>query len=262
MTSKWIWLEALTFAQAAPNGAVRTGYALAAYADSNTGKNAYPSQSTLAGRLGISDRAVRKNLAWLKDAGWIVEERRGRRAGTQGISSSYSLTIPTGTEVPVGKFPTGTDIPHGNFPTGTFESPQPELLGSPTGTEVPTNQELTKQEPRRETRERVTTPVPENFEISDDMRSWADENGITVDLLLATKKFLAHNAAKGSTFKDWEQAWRTWMLREQEWRAPASPAPAKSWWDTNKDPHPHADQFSQPSEPDPSFWGLTEEVTS
>ncbi|WP_410839102.1 helix-turn-helix domain-containing protein, partial [Paraburkholderia sp. SIMBA_030] len=81
------------------------------YADSETGKNAYPSQATLAERLGISDRAVRKNLSWLKDAGWILEERRGRRAGTQGISSSYSLTFPTGTNVPTGEMPTGTNVP-------------------------------------------------------------------------------------------------------------------------------------------------------
>ncbi|MBN9128503.1 MAG: helix-turn-helix domain-containing protein [Paenarthrobacter ureafaciens] len=150
MTSKWAWLEALTFAREAPNGAVRTGYALAAYADSATGQNAFPSQATLAERLGITDRAVRKSLAWLKDAGWIVEVRRGRRAGTQGITSSYSLTIPTGTNVPIGESPTGMNVPHGDFPTGTFDTSQAELLGSPTGTDVPPNQGLTNQEPKAE----------------------------------------------------------------------------------------------------------------
>ena len=75
---------------------------------------------------------------------------------------------------------------------------------------------------------RISTPAPENFTVTDDMRSWAVENKITVNLQAETTKFLSWHAARGNTFKDWVQAWRNWMLRAQDW---APPAPAKSAWD-------------------------------
>jgi hypothetical protein len=79
---------------------------------------------------------------------------------------------------------------------------------------------------------RISTPAPENFPVTDDMRSWAVENKITVNLQAETVKFLSWHAARGNTFKDWLQAWRNWMLRAQDW---APPAPAKSAWDSYAD---------------------------
>lgn len=55
------------------------------------------------------------------------------------------------------------------------------------------------------------TPAPERMEITLSMRQWARDNGITVDLVMETAQFLDHHTAKGSTFRDWTAAWRTWM---------------------------------------------------
>lgn len=49
------------------------------------------------------------------------------------------------------------------------------------------------------------------------MAAWAVEIGVPAEILRAqTDKFLDHHRAKGSTFKDWDSAWRTWMRNAVE----------------------------------------------
>jgi hypothetical protein len=48
------------------------------------------------------------------------------------------------------------------------------------------------------------------------MREWATREGITVNLEAETAQMLDHHQAKGSTFRDWTAAWRTWMRNSQK----------------------------------------------
>ena len=57
--------------------------------------------------------------------------------------------------------------------------------------------------------------APDSIEITDAMRQWATEKAVGVDLDRETERFLDHHRAKGSAFKDWTAAWRTWMSRAQ-----------------------------------------------
>ncbi len=55
------------------------------------------------------------------------------------------------------------------------------------------------------------TKAPDHLLITPDMRAWAASKGVTVDLDEETEQFLDRHRGKGSVFKDWTAAWRTWM---------------------------------------------------
>ncbi|MGA4995934.1 helix-turn-helix domain-containing protein [Nonomuraea bangladeshensis] len=55
------------------------------------------------------------------------------------------------------------------------------------------------------------TTAPERMDVTLAMHKWARDNGIRADLALETAQFLDHHRAKGSNFRDWPAAWRTWM---------------------------------------------------
>lgn len=61
------------------------------------------------------------------------------------------------------------------------------------------------------------TQAPSSIDITDAMRAWAVDKATGVDLESETSRFLDHHRAKGSTFKDWTAAWRTWMSRAAEY---------------------------------------------
>lgn len=82
---------------------------------------------------------------------------------------------------------------------------------------------------------RATAP-PTHLLVTADMREWATGAGVTANLDSETDAFLDFHRAKGSTFKDWHAAWRTWMRNSIKY-GPARPAA-----------HP-ADDFQLPTPP-------------
>jgi hypothetical protein len=70
-------------------------------------------------------------------------------------------------------------------------------------------------------RKREESPVPDPFDVSEGMAHWAVEHGVPSETLQAqTEKFLDHHRAKGTRFKDWAAAWRTWMRNAVEYAQP------------------------------------------
>lgn len=62
------------------------------------------------------------------------------------------------------------------------------------------------------------TQAPKEFPISEDLKTWAKEQGLSLGVLEnETAKFLDHHRAKGSTFKDWDAAFRTWLRNWKKW---------------------------------------------
>lgn len=182
MANKWEWIEAITFAPEVTAGALRTGLALASYADSATGGSAFPSQTTLAERLNITDRAIRKNLASLEESGWIRKTRRGGRAGDRGFTSVYVITIPTGTGVPTGTMvPDGTEVPTGTRvppPTGTNESPNRNFSCSQPEPQVPTNQPVKNQPVKDPPSPKASEePRPEVTALCEKLADYIERNG-------------------------------------------------------------------------------------
>lgn len=93
---------------------------------------------------------------------------------------------------------------------------------------VPQTQVSPRPSPQRKKAARDLTPVPEGFGLTTAMRQDAVARGVPIDEVdREFRKFLDWHAAKGSMFKDWMAAWRTWC---GNWRAPAranGPGPAK-----------------------------------
>lgn len=55
------------------------------------------------------------------------------------------------------------------------------------------------------------TPTPSEFSVTPELARWAQANVPQIDVVIETENFLDHHRAKGSAFKDWPAAWRTWM---------------------------------------------------
>lgn len=55
------------------------------------------------------------------------------------------------------------------------------------------------------------TPAPAELPVTAAMRAWARGKDITVNLAEETEQFLDFHRAKGTEFRDWTAAWRTWM---------------------------------------------------
>jgi len=65
------------------------------------------------------------------------------------------------------------------------------------------------------------TTVPSSFEMTDALKAWAAQNGFS-NLDKHTEKFLDYHRSKGSVFKDWAAAWRTWLRNSTNFAAPVT----------------------------------------
>lgn len=111
------------------------------------GRDAYPTQESIAEAVGISDRAVRDAIVGLRRDRWLRIERRKRGSGRRGYSNTYVATYPdhvveliaqghtkppkrerpTGSGLPLGHDqPTGSTLPLGPGPSGRIPHDQPE----------------------------------------------------------------------------------------------------------------------------------------
>lgn len=69
---------------------------------------------------------------------------------------------------------------------------------------------------------RGATLAPEDFPITEPMRSYAKKKGYTGDLQTLSEKFLNYHRAKGSKFASWESAFKNWVLKEIEFHPAAA----------------------------------------
>lgn len=84
------------------------------------------------------------------------------------------------------------------------------------------------------TRKRATPP-PDLFPITDAMAAWGREHCPNVhDPARQTEQFLDHHRARGSTFKDWTAAWRTWMTNAQRYAIRDGVEPVRAADDPSK----------------------------
>jgi hypothetical protein len=57
------------------------------------------------------------------------------------------------------------------------------------------------------------TPIPEDFKITPEMRRWAREKGVIVDIDAETEIFCDYWKGHGRWMCDWLATWRNWMRR-------------------------------------------------
>ncbi len=96
----------------------------------------------------------------------------------------------------------------------------PEIPGNSRSVpEIPSELNRTEHEGNRteentsppKARRKAEVAIPEDFQITDKMRSWAVKSVPTVDVDFETENFRDHARGHDRRQADWEAAWRTWM---------------------------------------------------
>lgn len=74
------------------------------------------------------------------------------------------------------------------------------------------------------------TPPPEDFRWVEPIPDFVKQNFTRPQVEEETQRFLDHHRAKGSLFKDWQAAWRTWMRNSIKFRNKDSPPGEDHGW--------------------------------
>ncbi len=153
-SAKFGWLEA--YAYSGKNLPSRAMMVLLHHADGDT-LQCHPSEPTIAKACGITERAVRKQIAANKAAGWVEVVQRYDR------SNVYTLTIPDRND---SSSPTGE--------SGTITQGERNNSSTQRGTIVPPNRSLDKpviDQSIDQEKGGTIVPHPEDVTTSPDLRS-------------------------------------------------------------------------------------------
>jgi predicted transcriptional regulator len=190
---------------------------LARYADNDTHK-AFPSRDTLAARLRCSKASVDRAVTELVDAKAIEKRHRAYN------SVLYTVLV---------------DAPEGVI---THE----DMVSSPVSTDVVTRDDVTRTtelEPENyiEAKKNATS-MPDNFEPSETIiDTFENKYGSVLTYEDTLEAFRDYHLAKGSRFKDWDAAFRTWcrnaitfkgpktVIHKQELKPNAEIPDARAW---------------------------------
>lgn len=205
--------------QKAPPSCKHVLLVLANRADKN--HRCFPSLFSLAEDTGMSRRNVIRCIQNLENLHLIDKQQRGinstvytlrvvtpshhqakntgqRKVVTPGHQKQGQPVTTDKCSVVTGSHP-GSDALSPPVVTPCHMEPPIEPKGNPKGDIPPTKK-------RRE-----KTDLPMAIEITDKMRAWAHEEGITSDLQLETRKMLDHFKGNGEKKADWNATWRNWM---------------------------------------------------
>lgn len=162
---------------------------------------AWPSIATIARKASKSERTVQGMVAELEKAGHLTREQ------VPGRGCRYFI------------HPRKICTPAKSAPPQKLRKPPQNL--HPTPAKSAPNPSLNHQEPSKQKQAR---------ELSDDWRpgTWpiGSKCRAVVDgwppgeLETQLEHFTAHHRAKGSKFKDWDAAWKTWVLGSRNFRKP------------------------------------------
>lgn len=150
---------------------------------------------TLANRAKEGIDAIRSAVNELEEFGYL--KRYQTREGTAFGEVIWETCDPS--------FP--VDSPSSGFPsTGNPSSENP----------------ITKNNIIKNTKKPLakSTTLPQEFSLSESMLTWALEKNPNVDAPMEFEKFKNWHTAKGSTMKNWEAAWRTWILNSLKYAKP------------------------------------------
>ena len=194
---------------------------LATYADYKTGE-CYPTVETLMEDTGLSNRAVCQHIRHIESMGILAVDRsNGRRSHykfiaenlTKAVTDSHQLlsitsdfhdTQPvTFTTEPVTFVQKAVTESHTNYHKQPIELPEEQPnIHAPEKSAQP---EKSKQVKKTKS---VKTGLPENFEISNQVQTWADQKGFDrLDQHL--ENFLLVCEAKGYQYANWDAAFKT-----------------------------------------------------
>lgn len=212
---------------------------------SDGGEGVFASKNTIASDTELSLPTVKRAFKDLMDAGLIAEV--GTRGCTNGHTVVYDLNIKAIAALPAWKKEGQTGVTvnpvHGEpgssrTPTRFMVTPHPVHHEPQTILEPSLNQEANASldHTREANAEQVTrkppkraSALPENWVPSD--RNLADarsRNFTDEEIHEQAAAFRDHHLARGTTFKDWDAGWRTWLGNARRFARPAAARNART----------------------------------
>jgi len=196
--------------------AIRLYAVLARYAD-NDDLTAYPGRSTLAKRMGCHRATVDRAVEELIELGAITKQLRVQDGKYQ--SSLYTIRR-------VG--PRRTDA---TTPVAPMQPPRRTHAATPVAPVQPPPShpcdielEPVNVEPKRTrtTKRSTGTHVPESWHPAEKTIEYFEVKFPKLRLADEIEKFVDYHRAKGSTFSDWDAAFRNWSRNAEKFRLKAA----------------------------------------
>ena len=197
-------------------------------------RGAWPSQETLARYANVTDRAVRKCIDELVALGELRVESHGGPSKTRNRPNRYWITV---------ECPDDCDRsmnhrkrqPEQIVTTGTIEPDDRNFLDSRP--EPQFRRTLSEPENKPVIRSKYARPIPDDWQPSENLASECEQKFPSLRISNEVEAFKDHHAAKGSTFKDFDAAFRTWCRNSVRWQTPTqrrneapTPGPGKREW--------------------------------
>lgn len=177
----------------------------------------WPSVATLARYANVSERAVQDALASLQRLGELVVQRNA--GGTHTTRNDrrpnrYLITLDDGVQDTAPRDPDGVQpdaLRGAGQRADGVNAPAPEPSIEPSTTPSPAGLVAT---PRR------ACQLPDGYRPNPTHQRIADELGL--NLAAVFEQFCDHHRARGSTFKDWDAALRTWLRNVPKFGGPGA----------------------------------------
>lgn len=247
-----------------PNGGgeMLLALALADHA-SDDGTRVFPSIKALAEKTRQSERSVQYQLRRMQDAGWLILVNAGN--GGRSMHSEYRISHAWIKGEEIAPFQNGAiddqkganDDAKGCNPRQERVQPVAPANNRHRTVNEPSVTVIGADAPKAQTKR--ATVLPNDFQPDQTAETLAQELDVNVDNELAA--FCDHHAAKGTTFKDWQAGFRTWLRNASKFRqqrqgpAPRAPAAPKSFAQTDREEgmrrweqmsgRPHPDRLAQ-----------------
>jgi hypothetical protein len=164
----------------------------------------WPAVASIAGKARMTERGVQKICARLIDIGWLeIDIRMGRRG-----CNLYRIKTPNTVHPEHGSPRTRLQETPNTVPKNPEpRSPEPSLTIIKPSEEPPLSPPAEKPAKRR-----PEIPLPEGWVPSErNIRDAEDRQFSAKEIDHEADRFRNHHHAKGSRYRDWDAAWRTWL---------------------------------------------------
>jgi hypothetical protein len=184
--------------------------ALADFADDSG--NCWPSVAAVGQKARMSERNARRIIRDLEEAGFLSVVTGGGRFGCSQYVVRNPDKMSPGQNVPPGQNQHETrtkparnpDIAMSAEPSRTIKEPSIEPLCISPAENVGGSDRAPRRKPE--------VPLPEDWVPSDRNLADAESRNFTRQEIDANaEQFRNHHISKGSRFRDWDAAWRTWL---------------------------------------------------
>jgi phage replication O-like protein O len=177
---------------------------------------------------GIDRRNAHRALKRLEQKKIIVVSRDDKYRPKYGIQKDYSKWPSsiqmTNKAKPPEKTTQNTENPTVVNPDDvvcTDDKVSSEQMTNLSSVETPSidNTKEKKERGRHQFHFQIKVPLPNNLNLTDPMKAKAVEWGMDeYDMALEFEKFCSWHKARESKFKDWQEAWRNWVLKWASYR--------------------------------------------